>query len=130
MKQIIVFLGVLLSVFATAFKAKNFNIDFGDGINLQRSGSVFYSPGLMISVEKGIHKSIGVFAYGGFQYNINSYWLSNYNDNYVAIPFGVTGYFHFYQMIYDLVVKEICSDKLDVSIKHSVGARLDFQDEF
>lgn len=133
MKKIIVILSVFLSVLAfdgnaQAFKAKNFNIDFGYVVNSHRSGAAFYSPGLMVSLEKGVHKWIGVGAYAGFQYNIGArYWgYGSYND-YVAVPFGATGSFHFYQMISDLVGKEIGSDKLDIAIKHSFGARFDFQ---
>lgn len=130
MKKIVIVLGVIFSVLvadlnAQAFQAKNFNIDFGYVINSHRAGAAFYSPGLMVSAEKGVHKWIGVGAYGGFQYNIAWNWGWGGSSS-IAVPFGGTGSFHFYQMISDLVGKEIGSDKLDLAIKHSFGARLDF----
>lgn len=134
MKKIVLVLCVMLSVLvvdvnAQAFKAKNFNIDFGYVINSHRGGYAFYSPGFMVSFEKGVHKWIGVGAYGGFQYNVGTtIWGWGGTRDRVSVPFGGTGSFHFYQMISDLVGKEIGSDKLDLAIKHSFGARLDFDD--
>lgn len=124
---------------AQAFQAKNFNMDLGYAIGSHRNA--FYSPGVLFSLEKGVHKWIGVGAYAGYQYNINGgvglgrgiglhglgwagrNWGRSYNAH--SIPLGATGSFHFYQMIGDLTGKDIKQDKLDIAIKHSFGVRLD-----
>ena len=129
MKKTLILIGLLfavVSVNAQAFQAKNFNIDLGYALGSHRSA--FYSPGVLISFEKGVHKWIGVGAYTGYQYNFGAVgWFGLYNNNFDAhsIPVGATGAFHFYQMIGDLTGKDIKQDKLDVAIKHSFGARLD-----
>ncbi|MGB1314799.1 MAG: hypothetical protein ACPG4Y_02195 [Chitinophagales bacterium] len=118
----------LSSVFSQAFQASNVNFDLGYALGSHRSA--FYSPGVMFSFEKGVHKWVGVGAYVGYQYNINGggFGLFGFGTglaNSHSIPFGAQGAFHFYQMIGDLTGKDIKQDKLDLAIKHSVGARLD-----
>lgn len=118
---------------AQAFQAKNFNIDIGYALGSHRNA--FYSPGVLINLEKGVHKWIGVGAYAGYQYNINGGglgWLGGWGwggstFNAHSIPVGASGAFHFYQMIADLTGKDIKQDKLDVALKHSFGVRLDIQ---
>lgn len=104
---------------AQAFTAKNFNLDIGAsfGYRIWGGGNV----GVLLSAEKGVHKWIGVGAYTGIQYNFGGFL---YGSKYVSVPVGATGSFHFYQMISDLVGKEIGSDKLDIAIKHSLGVRV------
>ncbi len=129
---VILLIVMILSVFsaqAQAFQAKNFNLDIGYVIGSHRGA--FYSPGVMVSAEKGIYKWIGVGAYAGFQYNLpyTTIWGA-YGSSAISVPLGATGQFHFYQMISDLVGKEIGSDKLDLSVKPSAGVRLDFGNTF
>lgn len=117
--------------FSQAFEAKNFNIDIGYAIGSHRSA--FYSPGVMLNLEKGVHKWIGVGAYVGYQYNIGASalwgWAGSTTDSH-SIPLGANGAFHFYQMIGDLTGKDIMQDKLDLAIKHSVGVRFDINSSF
>lgn len=130
-KKIIILIAILISFNvsksnAQAFQAKNLNIDLGYVIGSHRGA--FYSPGVMLSIEKGIHKWIGIGVYGGVQYNLAYLgWGGVYGGNSLSVPLGATGSFHFYQMISDLVGKEIGSNKLDLAAKLSLGTRLDFE---
>lgn len=143
MKKIMIVLLMTLSIFsadAQAFKAKNFNIDVGYALGSHRNA--FYSPGVLINFEKGVHKWVGVGAYTGYQYNINGGGIGlwglrgaygyglfgnwkgrNYDTHSIVV--GVSGSFHFYQMIGDLTGKDIKQDKLDIAVKPSFGVRLD-----
>lgn len=132
MKNLVILMVMFLTVntvYSQAFEAKNFNIDVGYALGSHRNA--FYSPGVLLNLEKGVHKWIGVGAYTGYQYNfgggIGLLGLTGYSYNAHSIPLGGTGAFHFYQMIGDLTGKDIKQDKLDVAIKHSFGVRFDIQ---
>ncbi len=131
MKKLLLVLSVILffghqEMNAQAFSAKDFNIDLGYVIGSHHGA--FYSPGVMLSAEKGVHKWIGVGAYAGIQYNLPTYLIFiSVGEEHLSVPVGASGSFHFYQMISDLVGKEMGSDKLDLSIKHALGVRFDFE---
>lgn len=116
------------SASAQAFEANSFNIDVGYALGSHRNA--FYSPGVLVNLEFGVHKWIGVGGYFGYQLNVGKpvFRKSNDFDNAHSIPFGVNGVFHFYQMIGDLTGENIFQDKLDIALKPSFGLRFDFND--
>lgn len=122
MKKFLIVVVFLLSlsmvdVNAQAFEAKDCHIDFGFGVGSHKGIAAIFSPGVLVSFEKGVHKWIGIGAYVGYQYTISGHRHS--------IPFGGTGSFHFYQMISDLTGADIAADKLDLAFKLALGAKTD-----
>lgn len=128
MRKTILILAVLFTAVVSAnaqgFDKTKFNLDLGYAFGSH--AGAFYSPGVLVSFEKGVHKWIGVGGYAGYQYNFyagNIFGWNGYNRH--SIPLGVSGAFHFYQMIGDLVEEDIEQDKLDIALKTSFGIRLD-----
>jgi|TARA_R110000737_G_scaffold225069_3_gene239913 hypothetical protein len=93
-----------------------------------------FSPiynGINFQFEKGLGKWFGMAfnigaGYAGNQYSgfFNSYsWLTT-NNYYrsIAVPIGLQGNFHFFQMIQDLTESSIGADKLDIYVCFGAGA--------
>ncbi len=125
MKKYLIFLTFILGLIgvqktanAQAFSTQGVHMDLGYIVG-SYSGNIL-SPGVLLSFEKGVHKWIGIGGYVGSQYVITS---KNSSAGYLSISPGISGYFHFYQMIADLTGANMAADKLDISVKHTLGFR-------
>lgn len=87
------------------------------------------SGGTQFQMEWGIHKYVGLgFSMGiqGGRWGAWGVWGNVGGPGFIAIPAGVVGNFHFYQLIADNTSKDIKADVLDIYGGLNLGSGIAF----